>query len=75
MGTGSPEGVELMESWRCMECLKKFRTVRVAERASSVGCSRCGGCDVDLVDDDELARLMKSRKEAENAMDKRASII
>ena len=32
----------------CMECGKKFRTIRAAEKASSEGCPRCGGCDVDL---------------------------
>lgn len=32
----------------CMECGKKFKTVRAAEKASSVGCPKCGGCDIDL---------------------------
>lgn len=32
----------------CMECGKKFRTVKAAEKASSVGCPKCGGCDIDL---------------------------
>jgi len=37
-----------VSGWACMECGKKFRTVRAAERAASVGCPKCGGCDVDL---------------------------
>ncbi len=64
-----------MESWRCLECLKKFRTLRAAEKAFSEGCSKCGGVDVDLVDDEWLAREMKSRKEAAKSLDKRAAII
>ena len=32
----------------CQECGKKFRTLKAAERASSVGCPKCGGVDVDL---------------------------
>lgn len=37
-----------MSGFACMECGKKFRTVKAAERASSVGCPKCGGCDIDL---------------------------
>ena len=32
----------------CMECGKRFRTIAAAEKASSEGCPKCGGCDVDL---------------------------
>jgi len=35
--------------WTCLECGKKFRTVASAERASSVGCPKCGGVDIDLL--------------------------
>ena len=34
--------------FKCMECGKKFRTVKAAERASFNGCPGCGGLDVDL---------------------------
>ncbi len=33
----------------CMECGKKFRSTKAAERASSNGCPTCGGCDIDAV--------------------------
>ena len=32
----------------CLECGKKFRTVRAAERASYHGCPKCGGVDIDI---------------------------
>lgn len=32
----------------CQECGKKFKTTRAAERASSVGCPKCGGVDIDV---------------------------
>lgn len=32
----------------CMECGKVFRTIKAAEKASSVGCPKCGGVDIDL---------------------------
>ena len=41
------------EIWRCMECWRKLPTLRAAEKASSVGCPKCGGGDIDLVDADE----------------------
>lgn len=31
----------------CQECGKKFSTVKAAEKAASVGCPKCGGCDID----------------------------
>lgn len=39
----------------CMECGKSFKTVQAAERASTNGCPKCGGVDIDylLVDDPE----------------------
>ena len=37
-----------MASYACMECGRKFRTVRSAERASMNGCPGCGGVDIDL---------------------------
>lgn len=41
--------------WRCMECWRKFATVKAAERASfgPNGCPKCGGADIDLVDENE----------------------
>lgn len=32
----------------CMECGKKFLTVKAAERAADRGCPKCGGVDIDL---------------------------
>jgi hypothetical protein len=34
--------------WKCLECGRKFRTVRAAERAANDGCPNCGGVDVDI---------------------------
>ena len=34
--------------FKCLECGKKFKTAKAAERASFNGCPKCGGCDVDL---------------------------
>ena len=33
---------------KCMECGRKFATVKAAERAVSQGCPGCGGSDVDI---------------------------
>lgn len=43
-----------MWGFACMECGKRFRTAKAVEKAQSVGCPKCGGCDIDL-DDRELA--------------------
>ena len=32
----------------CLECGKKFKSVRAAEKASYDGCPKCGGVDIDL---------------------------
>lgn len=37
-----------MTKFQCMECGKRFRTTRAAERASMNGCPKCGGVDIDL---------------------------
>ncbi len=38
------------ETFACMECGRKFRTVCAAERAAFHGCPRCGSTDIDLAD-------------------------
>lgn len=40
------------EIWTCLECGKKFKSVKAAEKATSEGCPKCGGVDIDLVEDD-----------------------
>ena len=35
------------KDWQCQEC-GLLMTLAAAEKASSVGCRRCGGSDVDL---------------------------
>lgn len=35
--------------WKCMECGRKFKTVKAAEKATSVGCPKCGGADINYV--------------------------
>jgi predicted nucleic acid-binding Zn-ribbon protein len=35
-------------TFACMECGRKFKTVKAAERASNDGCPGCGGVDIDI---------------------------
>ena len=37
-----------MSGFKCLECGKKFKTTRAAEKAASDGCPQCGGVDIDL---------------------------
>jgi Zn finger protein HypA/HybF involved in hydrogenase expression len=37
-----------MSGFKCLECGRKFKTVKAAERAANSGCPKCGGVDVDL---------------------------
>lgn len=48
MNTTATETKAKTSGWECMECGKKFRTIKAAEKATSVGCPKCGGCDIDL---------------------------
>src|SRR5262249_20784568 len=41
-------GERVMSGFKCLECGRKFKTVRAAERASMNGCPKCGGVDIDL---------------------------
>jgi transcription elongation factor Elf1 len=36
------------QSFECMECGRKFRTLKAAERAYTNGCPKCGGTDIDI---------------------------
>lgn len=38
----------------CLECGRKFRSGRAAERAADRGCPGCGGVDIDLAPVDDL---------------------
>jgi hypothetical protein len=45
------EGAESLEDgkgFQCMECGKKFKSVKAAENAQRNGCPKCGGSDIDL---------------------------
>jgi predicted nucleic acid-binding Zn-ribbon protein len=46
--------------FKCLECGKKFQTVRAAERASYNGCPNCNGVDIDI--DPEPVRVNRNRK-------------
>ena len=52
--------------FQCMECGRKFRTVKAAERACMNGCPKCGGVDIDLAPiaennpDDELVEVTET---------------
>ena len=59
--------------WKCLECGRKFRTTRAAERATFNGCPGCGGVDIDDVPDDKedaiterLKRIFLHRKPKED---------
>ena len=34
--------------FKCLECGRKFRTAKAAEKAANDGCPGCGGVDIDL---------------------------
>ncbi len=36
--------------FQCMECGRRFRSEREAERAARRGCAKCGSVDVDLAE-------------------------
>jgi hypothetical protein len=42
------------KGFQCMECGKKFKSVKAAENAQQNGCPKCGGTDIDLAEDVEL---------------------
>jgi len=56
-GKGKAEAIgeaKAGSGFKCMECGKKFATVKAAEKASINGCPKCGGTDIDLdVGDDK----------------------
>jgi len=35
-------------SFKCMECGRKFKTARAAEKAAWDGCPGCGGADINM---------------------------
>jgi predicted nucleic acid-binding Zn-ribbon protein len=49
-------------TFRCMECGRRFRTVRAAERAANEGCPKCGGVDIDI-DTDDKPQAVKDEEE------------
>ena len=38
------------KGFQCMECGKKFKSVKAAENAQQNGCPKCGGTDIDLAE-------------------------
>jgi predicted nucleic acid-binding Zn-ribbon protein len=62
--------------WKCLECGRKFRTTKAAERAANNGCPKCGSVDIDLdveerkqTEDDidaRLKRIFLTRKRKED---------
>jgi DNA-directed RNA polymerase subunit RPC12/RpoP len=50
---GSPSHEEEKELFQCMECGKKFKTTKAAEKAQQDGCPKCGGTDIDLAEQSE----------------------
>ena len=49
--------------FKCLECGRKFRTTKAAERAANDGCPNCGGVDIDLD--------VEERKQTEDDIDAR----
>lgn len=50
--------------WKCMECGRKFRTAKAAQRAAfgDRGCPGCGGSDIDLAPVSDAQREVKGEK-------------
>lgn len=59
------DGLRLGErvNYVCLECGKKFRTVRSAMSAAMRGCPRCHGVDIDL-DNSDLRSWASSAADA-----------
>ena len=34
--------------FECLECGRKFYSVKAAEKAADDGCPGCGGCDIEI---------------------------
>jgi hypothetical protein len=51
----------------CLECGRRFRTARAAERAADNGCPKCGGVDIDL--DVSRASLLPCRKDGQEQVE------
>lgn len=45
--------------FKCLECGRRFRTVKAAERAASEGCPDCGGVDIDIDTDSHQKRALR----------------
>ena len=53
--------------WKCQECHKKFKTTKAAERASRIGCPKCGGVDIDIENENRPKDFTEEQqKEMEN---------
>ena len=52
---GHAEGDENQNTWKCLECGRKFATAAAAEKAAfgDRGCPKCGGSDIDDVPDEK----------------------
>lgn len=46
--------------YKCLECGRKFRTTKAAERATNKGCPGCGGVDIDLDTDAPLPPTVRT---------------
>jgi DNA-directed RNA polymerase subunit RPC12/RpoP len=46
------------KGYKCLECGKKFKTAKAAEKAMDNGCPKCGGSDIDL--DESIASRMQA---------------
>lgn len=51
--------------FQCLECGKKFRTVKAARRSADVGCPGCGGVDIDTTTAEEQKQLDAEQTAAE----------
>jgi predicted nucleic acid-binding Zn-ribbon protein len=64
------ENDALTEEYKCLECGKKFKTAKAAEKAMDDGCPKCGGSDIDLAEanlsvTDRLRALLSEADEPE----------
>jgi hypothetical protein len=48
-----------VRDWACQECRRKM-TAKAAERATSQGCPKCGGTDIQIIETVDLMVALKN---------------
>ncbi len=53
--------------FKCQECGRKFSTAKAAEKATNLGCPKCGGVDIDLDCPADRHPIVEIRREIAHA--------